>query len=247
VTTLSDVEACTFGDKNATDIVVLYGDSHVSAIYPAFEKFAKEHHKKGIAIAISGCVPLFDVFREDGVGNSVNCSGAYSKNIEKFLENNANRIEHLYMVARWGMYERGYHLNGRLQKATHFISDNQTSSKTAKESAGVLKRGIKHTINKISNALAIPMTILKSVPELHGDIGKRGIERVTKEEYLKQLSYTNDIFKILEKSKNVNVISPLEIFCPTDSCQMFRDNKPLYRDDNHVNYEGAMMLYPLLK
>jgi len=247
VTTLSDVEACTFGDKNATDIVVLYGDSHVSAIYPAFEKFAKEHHKKGIAIAISGCVPLFDVFREDGVGNSVNCSGAYSKNIEKFLENNANRIEHLYMVARWGMYERGYHLNGRLQKATHFISDNQTSSKTAKESAGVLKRGIKHTINKISNALAIPMTILKSVPELHGDIGKRGIERVTKEEYLKQLSYTNDIFKILEKSKNVNVISPLEIFCPTDSCQMFRGNKPLYRDDNHVNYEGAMMLYPLLE
>ena len=245
--TMQSVEECTFGDKNASDTIVFYGDSHLSALYPAFEKFAKEHHKKGIAIALSGCAPLFDIFREDGIGNSINCSGVYSKNIEKFLKNNAKDISHLYMVARWGIYERGYHLNGRLQKATHFISDKQTSSKTAKQSAKVLKRGIEHTVDKIAKEWAIPMTIFKSVPELHGDIGKRGIAPVLKEEYLKQLAYTDGIFEILEKRKNIEVVSPLEIFCPTDSCLMFRGKEPLYRDDNHVNYEGAMMLYPLLE
>ena len=245
--TMQSIEECTFGDKNSSDIFVLYGDSHVSAIYPAFEEFAKKHHKKGIAIAISGCAPLFDVFREDGMGNSANCSGEYSRNIENFLDENAKDINHLYIVARWGMYERGYRLNGRLQKETHFISDSQTSSRTAKESAVVLKRGVNHTVDKISKEWGITTTIFKSVPELHGDIGKRGIKSVTRKEYLKQLSYTDAIFKVLEKHKNVDVASPLNIFCPEETCLMFRGKDALYRDDNHVNHEGAMLLYPLLE
>ena len=202
---------------------------------------------KGIFISLSGCAPLFDIRREDGVGNASNCTGEYAKNIENFLESNAKEIEHLYLVARWTLYEKGYILNGRLQRATHFLSDSEIKSTTAKQSATVLKKALFATVNKINNELHIPVTILKNVPTLHGDIGKRGLKNVTREEYLSQLNYTDKIFKKLVQSDGITVLSPIDILCPKEECLMYDGNEALYRDDNHLNYKGAMMLKPLLK
>ena len=245
--TMESIGECTFGDKNSTKTFVLYGDSHASALYPAFESFAKEKKMRGIFISLSGCAPLFDIRRDDGVGNASNCTGEYAKNIEKFLESNAKDINHLYLVARWTMYEKGYRLNGRLQKETHFLSDDTTKSTTAKQSAKVLKKAIISTVDKIHGELKIPVTILKNAPTLHGDISKRGLKNVTREEYLSQLKYTDGIFKGLAESDGVSVLSPIDILCPTEECMMYDGNEPLYRDDNHLNHKGAMMLRPLLK
>jgi len=245
--TMESVGECSFGDTQSKKIFVLYGDSHASALYPLFESFAKENSMKGIFISLSGCAPLFDIRREDGVGNASNCTGEYAKNIENFLESNAKEIEHLYLVARWTLYEKGYILNGRLQRATHFLSDSEIKSTTAKQSATVLKKALFATVNKINNELHIPVTILKNVPTLHGDIGKRGLKNVTREEYLSQLNYTDKIFKKLVQSDGITVLSPIDILCPKEECLMYDGNEALYRDDNHLNYKGAMMLKPLLK
>ncbi|MCK5854336.1 MAG: acyltransferase [Sulfurovaceae bacterium] len=244
--TMQSIKECSFGEMESNRTFVLYGDSHASALYPAFEKLANEKKMRGIFIPLSGCAPLFDVRRNDGVGNASNCTGEYAKNIENFLETNAKEIEHLYLVGRWTMYEKGWILNGRLQQATHFLSNSEIESKTAKESAMVLKKAVVDTVGKISGAFGIPMSILKSVPNLHGDIGKRGLKNVTKEEYLAQLAYTNEIFNKLEKRDGLYLVDPIEIFCPKDECLMYEGNQALYRDDNHVNYEGAMKFYPLL-
>ena len=245
--TMDSIKECTFGDRESNRTFILYGDSHASALYPAFKAFAKDKKMKGIFISLSGCAPLFDIRRDDGVGNASNCTGEYAKNIENFLEHNAKDIDHLYLVARWTMYERGYILNGRLQKATHFLSDDTTKSTTAKQSAKVLKKALISTVHKINDELKIPVTILKNAPTLHGDISKRGLKNVTREEYLSQLKYTDGIFKGLAESDGVSVLSPIDILCPTEECMMYDGNEPLYRDDNHLNHKGAMMLRPLLK
>ena len=245
--TMNSIKECSFGDMESNRTFVLYGDSHASALYPMFEKFAEENKMRGVYISLSGCAPLFDITREDGVGNASNCSGEYAKNIENFLEKSAKEIEHLYLVARWTMYERGWIVNGRLQKATHFLSNSEIKSKTAKESSAVLKKALIDTVSKINGEFNISMSILKNVPTLHGDIGKRGLENVTRDEYLSELKYTDSIFKELVVRDGVTIISPIDIFCPTQTCLMYDGNQALYRDDNHVTYEGAMKLYPLLK
>ena len=116
-----------------------------------------------------------------------------------------------------------------------------------KQSAKVLKKAIVSTVDKIHGELKIPVTVLKNAPTLHGDISKRGLKNVTKEEYLSQLEYTDEIFKGLEQRGAVTVLTPLDILCPTEECMMYDGNEPLYRDDNHLNHKGAMMLRPLLK
>jgi peptidoglycan/LPS O-acetylase OafA/YrhL len=245
--TLESTKECSFGDVNSSRVFVLYGDSHASAIYPAFEQLAKERKMRGILLPLFGCVPLFDVFRADGVGNASNCTGEYAKNIERFLERNRKEIERVYIVSRWDIYEKGWRINGRLREATHFISDEQTDSKNAKESAEVLKKALLHTVDRINGEMKIELTILKSVPILNGKIDKWGSQEITRTKYLSQQAYTNTIFQSLKDKYKITVLDPIDIFCPKDICLSYNENIRLYIDDNHLSYEGAMMMYPILK
>jgi hypothetical protein len=43
---------------------------------------------------------------------------------------------------------------------------------------------------------------------------------------------------------NVWVWDPLPLLCPTETCGQFRDDKPLFRDMNHLSYYGSKWLAP---
>ena len=246
--TLQSVRRCSFGEKDSDKIFLLFGDSHVAAMYPVFEKMALENGWRGLSASFEGCAPLFGVFRLDGIGTSSNCTGRYAKNVEYFLEKYADKIDMVYLVSRWTLYEKGWIKNGRLQKATHFLSDNQTTSENAADSAKVLKTGLKRTVSKISDELDIPVVIVESPPVLNTDIHRRfGVENVTRKAYIDQMQFVDRIFQDLGTDSRVEVVDPIKIFCPGQKCKLYDDQgDALYTDDNHVSVEGAMLYYPLL-
>ena len=215
------------------------------AMYPLFEKLALENGWRGVPATFPGCAPLFDVFRLDGIDNASNCTGEYSNNVKEFLEKNKDSIEMVFLVSRWTMFEKGWIKNGRLQKATHFLSDKETKSQNSADSSKVLQKAIIRTVNKISGKLNIPTVILKPTPVLHATISKH-IPNITKEEYLQQRHFTDNIFSTLEQNPLINILDPINIFCPTDICKMYDNDHALYTDDNHISHEGALSLYPLL-
>jgi len=242
--TLDSTERCSFGVKDSEKIFLLYGDSHSGSMYPVFEKLASENGWRGIPVIFHACAPLFDVFRLDG--GRANCTGEYSNNVKEFLEENKEDIEMVFLVSRWTIYEKGWIKNGRLQqKDTHFLSDKETKSKNSEDSSKVLQKAIIRTVDKISGDLNIPTVILKAVPVLHANISSR-VPNVTKEEYLLQSHFTDNIFSTLEQSPLINILDPINIFCPTDICKMYDNYHALYTDDNHITYEGSLLLYPLL-
>ncbi len=245
--TLESTKRCSFGDIESDKIFLLYGDSHVAAMSPAFNKLAKEKHWRGIRVGIAGCAPLFNVFRLDGIGNGKDCTGLYAKNVERFLEENKDNIDKVFLVSRWTLFEKGWIKNGRLQKATHFLSDDKIKSKNASDSAKVLEKGLIRTVDKLSRRLNIQTTIFAPVPVLHGDIKNSNTINVTKKEYITQRYFVDNIFKTFKDNDLVNIIDPINIFCPEDICLMHKDKKALYTDDNHVSKKGALLLYPLLE
>jgi len=247
--TLESTERCSFGVKDSDKIFFLYGDSHANAVYPVLEKLALENGWRGIASSFPGCAPLFDVYRIDEYGNAPNCTGEYSNNVQTFLEKNKENIEMVYLISRWTIYEKGWMKNGRLQKATHFLSDKETKSKNSDDSSKVLQKAIFRTVDKISGDLNIPTIILKPTPILHADISKWVLNMtnyVTKEEYIQQRHFTDNIFSTLEQNPIVNIVDPINAFCPTEICKIYNNDKALYKDDNHLTHEGALLLYPLL-
>jgi len=244
--TLDSTMRCSFGDKTSDKIFVLYGDSHAGAMVPVFEKLAIEYKYRGIMLPLTGCPPLFNVFRLDNDRIAKRCKGVYSDNMEKFLEFNKDSIDHVFLVSRWTLYEKGWIVNGRLQPMAHFLSDSETQSKKASDSAKVLQKGLIRTVDKISRKLNIQTTILAPVPVLKGNINYPNIKDVTKKEYMDQRYFIDNIFNTFKDNDLVNIIDPIDIFCPNDLCKMYENNIKLYIDDNHVSQVGALKFAPLI-
>ena len=215
-------------------------------MFPVFEKLAIENGWRGIPASFSGCAPLFDVFRLDGIGNASNCTGEYSQNVKNFISDNRKEIQKIFLVSRWNLYEQGWIKNGRLQKATHFLSDKDINSQNAEDSSKVLEKAIIRTISKLSEEYNIETNIIKSVPILYSNI-RENIPKVTRDDYLRQREFTDKAFNHFSKNPLVNMIDPINIFCPTDKCIMYENDKALYKDDNHVSSYGSLLFYSILK
>lgn len=245
--TLESTKRCSFGNINSDKIFILYGDSHAHAMLPVFKKLAIENNYRGIVLSLTGCPPLFNVFRLDNDKIAQRCKGIYSSNMEKFLEFNKDQIDHIFLVSRWTLYEKGWIVNGRLNPvAAHFLSDDEIKSKNASDSAKVLKKALVRTVDKLSRKLNIKTSILSPIPVLNGHIKNPKTIRVTKKEYIKQRYFTDNILKSFKNNNLVNTIDPINIFCSTETCIMYKNNIPLYIDDNHVSKEGALKFFDLL-
>jgi len=82
---------CTYGDKNSSTTIVLYGDSHAAQWFPTLEKLAKERGFKLVSLTKSAC-PSVDVPREDqGAFKNVHC--------QKWRENSISRIKSIHPAA----------------------------------------------------------------------------------------------------------------------------------------------------
>lgn len=82
---------CTFGNKNSTTTIVLYGDSHAAQWFPTLEQLAIEKGFKLISLTKSAC-PAVDAPRPDqGAFKNVHC--------EKWRKNSIARIQKIHPAA----------------------------------------------------------------------------------------------------------------------------------------------------
>ena len=82
---------CTYGDKESSNTIVLYGDSHAAQWFPTLEKMAKKRGFKLVSLTKSAC-PAVDAKRPDqGAFKMVHCT--------KWRENSIKRIAQIQPLA----------------------------------------------------------------------------------------------------------------------------------------------------
>ena len=82
---------CTYGDKESSKTIVLYGDSHAAQWFPTLEKMATERGFKLVSLTKSAC-PAVDAKRPDqGAFKMVHCT--------KWRENSIKRIAEIQPLA----------------------------------------------------------------------------------------------------------------------------------------------------
>ena len=82
---------CTYGEKESSSTIVLYGDSHAAQWFPTLEKLAKERGFKLVSLTKSAC-PAVDAKRPDqGAFKMVHCT--------KWRENSIKRIAEIQPLA----------------------------------------------------------------------------------------------------------------------------------------------------
>jgi len=237
--TLESVSNCSFGDKNSDKIILLWGDSHALALYPAFDKLAKEAGWRGIYASFLGCPPLFDVTVDD----VKECDGRIAQHIKAFVLN--NKIDQVFLVARWNMYEKGWIINNRLMKPKCFVSDKDIKGIDRQSSTKVLHKALANTLKFFTEEMNIRTSLVLPTPVLPDQIDKYKPEDkniMSREAYLSQRASIVQRIKELNHHHSIQIVDPLDIFCPEKNCQLFEQGEPLYlADDNHLSLYSFLL------
>lgn len=239
----SHIASCAlFGKARGQHGMLILGDSHVSAWYPAFDMVAQQKNIQGIYASLPGCPPLFGVHSDD-LGRNM-CEKDLELKVVNLLD--SYPIQTVYLIANWAMYSEGNYMNGILQRPTHFISNEQAESLDAASSKAVMESALAKTV-AFFRQRNIEVVIVLGVPILPRAIQDLPVDyTMPLVEYHKQNSFMENMAEKMREIDGVRTIKPSVYLCAGETCLTRKDGNVLYKDNNHISPAGAAFLAPLI-
>ncbi len=227
-----------FGKTDAQDKILIIGDSHAGAWYPAFYAAIQKTNYQGVLAGLPGCPPLFGIMSYEGAKDI--CEGDFDTSIANLLK--AQKFKKVFLVAHWSMYSEGE----PEKQPNHFISDSTTTSYDAKSSKAVMARALESTIKRF-NENGAQVVIVHSVPVLPKIIQSLPEDFTTPlPVYQNQNRFMTDFVASHRGSLSLSAIDPAEVFCANEVCISRAEGNVLYTDNNHVSQAGAARLIGLV-
>jgi hypothetical protein len=221
--------------------LLLWGDSHAGSLIPLLKRYAET---RGLSFAVAArgdCVPLFGVWRSKDGANRV-CR-KFNDEVAAFIRDNS--VKAVVIAARWSVYTGGI----------QWLIDDQHPTSDKQMTKVVFKEALERTLAALEGRrLAIVEQVPQSIAEvpsaylvltrLGRPISSVGARRETHE---KQMRFTAEALTHLEKKYGYLRIDPAKTLCKAEQCIVETNGKLLYFDDDHLNLEGSMLLYPLFE
>lgn len=231
---------CTVGGKMGPADIVLMGDSHAASLEPALRKYAEERGLTlGLAIRVD-CPPLAGVWRTK---DPLQLCRKFSDAALEYIARDRPRI--VVIVARWSVYANG----------PQYLLDAQTATSSRGESQAVFAAGLGRTLQAIKHSTTM---IVEQVPENAGDIpsaylvlSRLGLPLETVaarvDRHRKKMDVVDAALDHAATKFNFVRFDPGRIFCASGPrCMAQADGKLLYSDDDHLNLDGSLFVYPAL-
>ncbi len=246
---------CSFGDQQEPVDLILWGDSHASALLPGLEQAAMIIHRRGLIASRSACPPLLGAERID-ITQRLDLTNhqcvAFNDAVARAAANPL--IHEIVLVARWSKDAKGTENDGDL-KPNAFLSDNQLQARSIDENQIVFLRGLSRTLDFLSRAQK-RIIIVGPIPEIRASVPETlakarffHIEqdaRPTVAEFNSRQEFVLNTFKHLQQSDKFIVVYPDHALCSVTRCAIEKAGKPLYVDSHHLSVFGAEQLTPLL-
>ena len=221
--------------------IALWGDSHAHALIPAITHKVDDMGITGIALSKNDyLVP--DAF----CGVIAHKNGCQDKTEEQleYLTSHP-KIQTVVIAHRWEAWVGNWKKKALDQDAVSIMrKDSLISIINKLDSAG--KRVI--IVMQIPEIRQIPPNIdIASTIERINRI-KRDIDlRPTLSAYQDKMKNSFDLMNTIQDDTDAMVIWPHDILCDNTYCSVVRDGKTLYKDDDHLSYDGARLVAPLIE
>jgi peptidoglycan/LPS O-acetylase OafA/YrhL len=225
-------------NAGAKQRVMLWGDSHAAVWAMPIVRLAKERGFELYVLRHDGCPPIEGVWRP---ANNASITLCETPDIMRRIEDGVVGLKPdvVVLAARWTLYSHGWVINGRMQKANGFLIDRPLSVATGETSQAALARQVPDSIGRLQ-AQGIRVVVIKNPPVLRWEITniRKSLAeiQVTAAEHAAWDRFTDAIFARL---KDVAIFDPAKDLCRGIACDVERDGKPLYFDDNHLSAKGA--------
>lgn len=206
--------------------ILLWGDSHAMAIAPAIDELCRKYSVRGVQVTQSATAPVVG-YTFNAKPHPNNNSSAGSEPVLDFIAK--KRIKSVVLAARWSVYRPPDQVGGRLADTVRALTSSD-----------------------------VHVYVLKDVPAANFDVPRFVTLALLRNQDVSKLEISpakyaadnQEYESILKKLSNLGatVLDPSQYFLNARGCYDFvRDHKLLYRDDNHLSFDGAHFLVPMLE
>ena len=254
-----EVPFCEFGSKNnQKPEMVVFGDSHSTAIQPVFDKLAHDLKFGYIHHGLGGCIPLINVDVLKGNWDRGVCSKV-SKSQFEYVKN--NKIKTVVLVARWSYYTQGDYEKGM---NGYFLNENDENEMGREKSRSVFKKEFLKTVEAYE-ALGAQVIVLLQVPQqkteprkiyskimMFNEPDNKKLEEavlnysVSQSDHLKLQIFNREFFDSIPKRSSLIFVNPDVAYCRQARCVLGTSERSYYQDLDHLNEWGAIELEGLL-
>jgi len=243
----ASLPACSmYGPDDASETIIVWGDSHADAWASVFFDIAERSSKRVILYWQLGCAPLLDAVRTDEQALGQKCMDSGRA---KAIVNTVQQLKpkHVFLIARWSVYANGWYVGGKLQPATHFLSPDPNQPADMELSRKTIEAKLPETLYAI--AQTAPVTVVKTLPVLKADVESIYLNRTTPTTLAERREMEGFPDKVLNSAisnapaslKPITILDPGELVCSTEQCAISINNTVMYKDDNHITPQGSLL------
>jgi peptidoglycan/LPS O-acetylase OafA/YrhL len=244
-------EFCRIGVRDGVNpSFFVWGDSHGIAFWPAFKDLAKKRNTNGLLAAVGGCPPVVGVRRMEPEYRDCEI---ISRQVLSFIVSN-NAIRTVILVSRWAYFVEGKIYNDEPTDRYRTKHALVASTLTPKQhdTVIIMADGLEQTVAQLKTA-GKDVWIVGPVPEVGIDVPKslflkalglaKEIEIAPSREKFEQRQ--KNVRQLLDKiaaEYRINVVWPGDVLCRDVYCKIEVNGSPVYQDDNHLSYYGAIFV-----
>ncbi|KAF1029083.1 MAG: O-acetyltransferase OatA [Pseudomonas sp.] len=239
-------ELCHFGPQTNASRILVWGDSHASALIPALEDGAAKYDVSITQAGYSGCMPFY---RKE---NTPGCR-AFNQRVTTLLGQAS--FSDVVLVARWSLYVYGER-SGDTGASIHNPKTGEYDRAIAEQ---IFADGLREQVARL-RAGGHRVWLVKEVPLQHFSVPYRlsrlaMLGRATDREgmpvgdHLRRQAYIETVFdQIAAADPGVRLLDPAPVLCATAGwCGVELNGHALYTDDNHLSNVGARFIEAFLE
>jgi len=254
------INECYFGDITAEETIILFGDSHASAISYSLSEIFLKNKKRGLFIEIDGCQTIPYLMRDKRINQK--CLNQFSS----FLDYIKSLDAKIILSNRWTF--KFFPLEGYIEKMPYEDSEGNVERDAKYREYDVLidgklrrdfssKEGILREFLKSIHSNVSHLYLVYPIPETGIDIYRENFRYYEKNGHLiDQISisladydarnkFVIGVFdSFIEGAEHITKIDPRAAFCDqkTKRCLVQENRIPYYFDDDHLSKLGADLL-----
>jgi peptidoglycan/LPS O-acetylase OafA/YrhL len=237
--------------------IILWGDSHASALAPVFDSLATKYN---VNVWHYGCYPVLGVYRADKKNDLSSHTSCYNINNEFLNYIKDYKVKNIVFASFWTQFtdRNEVPIKGNGQSPIYY-SDQSTKSNSRWEAQKVFKVNFENTIDVLTK-LNIHVYILKQVPQHLNWIPNQLVKferngwnldllgRPLKEHTERQ-KFVNSVFENISALNNhVTILDATDLLCqPNSFCKGSAEEHSLYRDYSHLSLYGSYFLQPIFE
>jgi peptidoglycan/LPS O-acetylase OafA/YrhL len=239
-------ELCRFG-SNLTNKPELFfwGDSHAAALLPGVIEKTKEHGLITLHASKSSCLPILGL---DAVFiGSSKCADFHQLMVDQI---SSSGVRHVLIAGAWTAYVKAVNSSSVRPAA------GQADEKHVRVSPEVFRDYLSGMVKDL-RAKNIHVWIVRQVPwqeeAMAHKLTKLAMEHrdttgvgLPLEEHLSRQQFVNTVLDELA-GEGVTILDPTPLMCTDIFCPAQKDGYSLYKDNDHLSVQGAMMLAELFE